>query len=57
MLLASLTMFGSGCASTVATDSCAWVQIITVSRGDVLTDQTAREILAHNEKVETICGR
>lgn len=57
MLLASLTMFGSGCAtSTVATDSCAWVQIITVSRADVLTDQTAREILAHNEKVEAICG-
>jgi len=33
------------------------VQIITVSRHDVLTDQTAREILAHNEKVETICER
>jgi hypothetical protein len=33
------------------------VQIITVSRADVLTDQTAREILAHNEKVEAICGR
>jgi len=50
-------MFVSACQSTVGTDSCAWVQIITVSRHDVLTDQTAREILAHNEKVETICER
>lgn len=44
----------SGCATTSATD-CAWAQIITVSKDDVLTDQTAREILAHNEKVEVLC--
>ena len=48
---------GTGCASTVVTDGCSWVQTITVSRQDVLTDQTAKEILAHNEKVEKFCGR
>ena len=41
--------------STVAISPCSWVKIITVSSKDALTDQTAREILAHNEKVETIC--
>jgi hypothetical protein len=45
----------SACQSTVAISPCSWVKIITVSKADVLTDQTAREILAHNEKVETIC--
>lgn len=54
-LLLSLTLFGSGCASTVATSPCSWVKIITVSSADVLTDQTAREILTHNEAVERIC--
>jgi hypothetical protein len=33
------------------------VKIITVSRQDVLTDQTAREILQHNLKVEEVCSR
>lgn len=56
-LLLSLTTLGSGCATTNVIDGCSWVQIITVSKDDVLTDQTAREILAHNEKVEAICGR
>jgi len=31
------------------------VKVITVSKDDALTAQTAREILAHNEKVEEIC--
>ena len=47
----------AGCSTaTVATSPCSWVQIITVSKDDVLTVETAREILAHNEKVEAICG-
>ena len=56
LLLLSLTMLLSGCQSTVAISPCAWVKIISVSKADVLTDQTAREILAHNEKVEKICS-
>ena len=56
MLLLSQMTFLSACGtSTVAISPCAWVKIITVSKADVLTDQTAREILSHNEKVETIC--
>lgn len=56
LLLPSLMLFGSGCASTSVISPCAWVKIITVSSADVLTDQTAREILTHNESVEAICG-
>lgn len=56
-LLLSLMLFVSGCANLLATDTCTWVKVVTVSSQDTLTDQTAREILAHNEKVEEICGR
>ena len=56
MLLSSLVLFSSSCATnTVAIDSCVWVKIITISKDDVLTDETAREILSHNQKVEEIC--
>lgn len=49
-------LFSSSCATnTAAIDSCAWVKIITVSKQDVLTDETAKEILSHNQKVEEIC--
>ena len=57
MLLPSLMLLLNGCASTNVISPCAWVKIITVSKADVLTEQTAREILGHNEKVEEICGR
>jgi len=56
LLLPSLLMFASGCSTVSPVTSCGWVTIITVSRADVLTDETARQILAHNEKVEAICG-
>lgn len=57
MFALSLTLsWTSGCASTPATE-CAWAKIITVSRDDVLTRQTKEEIVAHNEKYETFCGR
>jgi len=56
LLLLSLTMCVTGCASFVGTD-CSWVKIITVSKDDVLTDETARQILAHDEKVLAVCGR
>ena len=58
MLLLLPLMFTSACATnTVATNECSWVKIITVSKDDVLTDQTAREILTHNETVERVCAR
>ena len=57
MLLGLLTFISSCGTSTVATDSCAWIKVITVSRQDVLTDETARQLLQHNLKVEEICAR
>jgi hypothetical protein len=53
-LLASLPMFTSCSSVSVATD-CAWAKVITVSKDDVLTDETARQLLAHNRTVEAIC--
>ena len=55
--LAALILSIGACANTVGINECSWVKIITVSSKDVLTDQTAREILQHNEKVEAICPR
>jgi hypothetical protein len=48
-------MFVASCSTVTAGTECGWVKIITVSRQDVLTDDTARQILGHNEKVEAIC--
>jgi hypothetical protein len=33
------------------------VKIITVSDKDVLTDDTATQILIHDEKVDKVCGK
>ena len=55
--LLSLTLFVASCSTVSAGTECAWVKVITISRQDVLTDETARQLLAHNEKVEAICGR
>ena len=54
LLLPTLLVVTS-CASTNVIDSCAWVKPISVSKKDVLTDQTVAEILAHNKKYETFC--
>jgi hypothetical protein len=35
--------------------ACSWVQPITISRADVITDGTARLILAHNRQVKKNC--
>ena len=34
---------------------CAIAKIITISKADNLTDETAREILAHDLKVKQLC--
>ena len=48
----------SGCAtnSRVIDTSCAWTRPIMVSRQDVLTDDTARQILSYNETWERLCA-
>jgi len=48
----------TGCAPKpgIATDTgCLWVQPIYVGAQDVLTTETADEILAHNEKWKANC--
>lgn len=40
---------GTGRVTEVADAGCYWARPIYVSRGDVLTDETARQVLAHNE--------
>lgn len=49
----------SGCATngSVIDTACAWVRPIMVSRDDVLTDETARSILIHNETWERVCSQ
>lgn len=36
--------------------SCDWTRPIYVSRSDILTDGTARQLLAHNETGAARCG-
>ena len=51
-------MFSSACATNgAATDGCTWVKPIFISKSDVLTEGTARGILAHNESWEAICKK
>lgn len=37
--------------------SCDWVKPIFVRKADKLTDTTASEILAHDDKWKTFCGK
>ena len=54
--VASLVLL-TGCATDgIATSGCEWTRPILVGDADVLTDETARQILAHNETGARICG-
>lgn len=37
--------------------SCSWAKVILVSSKDVLTDGTARQLVAHNRLVEKNCPK
>lgn len=54
-----LPILMSGCAAGPATvmidTSCDWVRPVLISKHDVLTDGTKRQILAHNEGWAAIC--
>lgn len=56
-LMLILAMFAAastgGCATS---DPCAGWRAIRPARADVLTDGTARQILAHNETGARVCG-
>lgn len=57
-LLTSCAMSGCGAlpAKTMAPDFCATAQAIYVSKTDIFTDATAREILKHNTTGRKLCG-
>jgi hypothetical protein len=55
ILLGSLILT-SGCVTIgPATNFCSIAEPILISRQDVLTDGTARQILAHNETGRKLC--
>ena len=56
MLIGTLTLLTS-CANTGSGTSCAWMRPIYISKDDVLTEGTARAILAHNEAWAAVCAR
>lgn len=43
-------------AGCVTSDPCGWASPIRPSRADVLTEGTARQILAHNLTGQKLCG-
>lgn len=45
----------SGPATEVVDAGCYWTRPIYISREDILTDETARQILVHNETWELRC--
>lgn len=62
-LLASLlAVLLSGCGTTAGPEikivdtGCDWTRPIYMSRADILTDGSARQILAHNETGAARCG-
>ena len=50
-----LLLTGCGTNGTVTGD-CAWAEPIYIGDADDLTDETARQILAHNQTGAEICG-
>lgn len=51
-----LLLLTASCARNGSADSfCVAARPILVADEDVLTDQTARDILAHNKTVERLC--
>ena len=46
----------TSCGTSGHATDCAWARPIYISRADVLTDGTAREILVHNETGGEMCG-
>lgn len=56
-MLSLLVLLLNGCESISGTKSyCSVAEIITVSKDDVLTEQTTKELLIHNVTYDAICG-
>lgn len=54
--LASLSLLSACATGGPGTDACGPWRPIYVSRADVLTEGTARQVLAHNETGARLCG-
>jgi hypothetical protein len=57
-MLISIAVLTAGCATGLRQlpSDCDWADPIRPSRADVLSPDTARQILAHNETGARICG-
>ncbi len=56
MLLTSCAMNGNETKPPIVIDMyCKWASPILISKNDVLSDGTARQILAHNETWKSFC--
>ena len=58
LLLVITALFLAGCAApapAVTDTSCLWVRPIYIGKKDVLTTETASEILSHNDKWKENC--
>jgi hypothetical protein len=55
-LVSALLLSGCGTPGPVPSDGCSWTRPILVSGDDVLTEDTAGQVLAHNETGARICG-
>lgn len=55
LLALTTPLFVIGCADTSATNFCAVAGPIYVSRDDVLTTETVRQIVTLNETWEALC--
>ena len=55
VMLAWLAVSLAGCGIRV-TAECDWAEPIRPSRADILTPDTQRQILAHNEVGAKLCG-
>ena len=45
-----------GLTQEVVVDGCSWVRPVYLSTEDVLTDETARQVLVLNETWERVCS-
>lgn len=58
MLIASCATNGPATPEpTVLDTGCSWVKPIYIGKDDKLTDETARQILAHNRTWSSVCNK
>ena len=56
IMLVCLTGCARGPETQIVDTSCSWVKPIFINKADKLTDKTAGEILAHDDKWKQFCG-